>query len=41
MLDSARLHQPSRRTRGARVTETGPLRREQGDDGVWVLKSVG
>ena len=41
MLDGARLHQPSRRTRTARVTETGPLRREQGDDGVWVLKSVG
>jgi D-alanine-D-alanine ligase len=41
MLEGARLHQPSRRTRAARVTETGPLRREQGDDGVWVLKSVG
>jgi len=41
MLDGARLHQPSRRSRSARVTETGPLRREQAEDGVWVLKSVG
>ena len=41
ILDSARLHQPVRRSRAARVTETGPWRREQAADGAWLLKSVG
>jgi D-alanine-D-alanine ligase len=41
ILESARLHQPTRRSRAARVTETGPFRREQDDAGHWLLKSVG
>jgi D-alanine-D-alanine ligase len=41
MLESARLHQPARRSRAVRVTETGPFRREQDDAGRWLLKSVG
>ncbi len=41
ILDGARLHQPARRSRAVRVTETGPFRRERDDDGHWLLKSVG
>jgi D-alanine-D-alanine ligase len=41
ILDGARLHQPVRRSRAARVSETGPLRREQDAEGRWTLKSVG
>jgi D-alanine-D-alanine ligase len=41
ILDSARLHQPVNRSRAARVSETGPLRRMQDEDGAWLLKSVG
>jgi D-alanine-D-alanine ligase len=41
ILAGARLHQPVRRSRAARVSETGPLRREQGEDGAWRLRSVG
>jgi D-alanine-D-alanine ligase len=40
ILDGARLHQPARR-RSVRVSESGPLLREQGDDGVWLLKTAG
>jgi D-alanine-D-alanine ligase len=41
ILESARLHQPVRRSRAARVSETGPYRRERGEDGAYRLKSVG
>jgi len=41
ILDSARLHQPVRRSRATRASETGPWRREQGSEGAWLLKSVG
>jgi D-alanine-D-alanine ligase len=41
ILEGARLHQPTRRHASARVTETGPYRRERGEDGAWLLKSVG
>jgi D-alanine-D-alanine ligase len=41
ILEGARLHQPVRRSRAARVTETGPYRRERDDSGHWMLKSVG
>ena len=41
ILDGARLHQPARRARATRVSETGPYRRERGEDGAWLLKSVG
>jgi D-alanine-D-alanine ligase len=41
ILDGARLHQPVRRSRAVRVSETGPYRRERGEDGGWMLKSVG
>jgi D-alanine-D-alanine ligase len=41
IVDGARLHQPVRRRDAARVTETGPYRREQSEDGSWLLKSVG
>src|SRR5262249_43726153 len=41
ILDGARLHQPARRTRASRVSETGPFRRERDAAGGWLLKSVG
>jgi D-alanine-D-alanine ligase len=41
ILDGARLHQPVRRSRAARISQTGPYRREQGEDGEWLLESVG
>ena len=41
ILESARLHQPVRRSRAPRITETGPFRRERDDAGQWLLKSVG
>ncbi len=41
ILDGARLHQPARRSRAMRVTETGPFRRERDAEGQWLLKSVG
>ncbi len=41
ILDTARLHQPARRRNHARVTQTGPYRREQDASGKWTLKSVG
>jgi len=41
ILEGARLHQPARRSRAVRVSETGPFRREQDDAGHWLLKSVG
>jgi D-alanine-D-alanine ligase len=41
ILDSARLHQPTRRSRAARVSQTGPLLRERDEAGRWHLKSVG
>jgi D-alanine-D-alanine ligase len=41
ILDGARLHQPTRRSRAARVSQTGPLLRERDEAGHWHLKSVG
>lgn len=41
ILESARLHQPARRSASARVSQTGPLRRERDANGAWLLKSVG
>lgn len=41
ILEGARLHQPVRRSRAVRVSETGPFRRERAEDGAWLLKSVG
>jgi D-alanine-D-alanine ligase len=41
ILESARLHQPVRRSTPTRVTQTGPYRRERDAEGRWHLKSVG
>jgi D-alanine-D-alanine ligase len=41
ILDSARLHQPTRRNRTPRVSQTGPMLRERDANGDWQLKSVG
>lgn len=41
ILDGARLHQPVRRSRAARVSQTGPFRRERDEAGGFALKSVG
>jgi D-alanine-D-alanine ligase len=41
ILETARLHQPTRRSRALRVSETGPFRRERDENGAWLLKSVG
>jgi D-alanine-D-alanine ligase len=41
ILDSARLHQPVRRTNATRISHTGPMRRELDEAGRWELKSAG
>jgi len=41
IMESARLHQPVRRSRAARASQTGPFRRERDETGGWLLKSVG
>jgi D-alanine-D-alanine ligase len=41
ILESARVHQPARRSRPSRVSETGPYLREREQDGGWLLKSAG
>lgn len=41
ILESARLHTPVRRSRGARVSETGPIRRDRVEAAPFKLKSVG
>jgi D-alanine-D-alanine ligase len=41
IVDGARLHQPTRRNRTPRVSQTGPMLRERDANGGWQLKSVG
>jgi D-alanine-D-alanine ligase len=41
ILDGARLHQPRRRARAARISQTGPYRRAEAAEGDWLLEPTG